>query len=263
MLTDTHAHLTFPDFTDDLSGVLDRAAAAGVTRVITIGTTVESSRHCVELATRFPNVYAAVGIHPGNAHEVEPGWEREIEELAKAPKVVALGEMGTDYYRLPDPESDSPANLAIKAQQREVFEFQLDLARRTGFGVVIHTRHSLDATLEQMAPYIGSVKGVFHCFVDGPANLARVLAQGHNVSFTGIVTFKSAPDVQASAVAVPADRFFFETDCPYLAPVPYRGKRCEPAYTANTAAKVAELRGITLEELAAQAERNAEAFFRF
>ena len=263
MLTDTHAHLTFSDFANDLPALLERAVTAGIRRVVTIGTTVESSRRAVELAAAYPQVYAAVGVHPGNAHEVEPGWEAAIEELAKAPKVVALGEMGTDYYRLPEAEPDAPANVAIKARQAEVFGFQLDLAQRTGLGVVIHTRHSLDATLEQMAPYAGSVKGVFHCFVDGPDTAARVLAQGHNISFTGIVTFKSAPEVQASAAAMPIDRLFFETDCPYLAPVPYRGKRCEPAYTSYTAAKVAELRGLPLEELAAHAEANANAFFRF
>lgn len=263
MLTDTHAHLTFPEFQGDLPAILDRAAAAGVTRVITIGTNIESSRAAVALAAAFPQVYCAVGIHPGSAMEVRPGWEQELEDLAQAPKVVALGEMGTDYYRLPEADPEAPANLAIKARQAEVFGFQLELARRTGFRTVIHTRHSLEATLEQMSPYAGTVQGVFHCFVDGPAQAERVLAQGHNLSFTGIVTFKSAPEVQATAAWAPADRIFFETDAPYLAPVPHRGKRCEPAYTAHTAARVAELREVPLVELAAQAELNAEKFFRF
>jgi TatD DNase family protein len=280
MLIDTHAHLDYPDFADDLDGVIARAREAGVTRIITIGTGVESSRRAVALAERFDNVYAVVGLHPTNVLD-EPGdFLPALRELAAHPKVAAIGETGLDYHRLPsEPLTTSPAIAAMqaevpedaqaavmdgayKAAQADAFRAQLDLAAELGLNVVIHQRSAWDDTIELLRPYTGRLRGVFHCFGNLPEQAAEIAAMGHLVSFTGIITFKNAALVREVAAAAPADGYMVETDCPYLAPVPHRGSRCEPAHTRLVAEKVAEVRGISLEELAAVTTRTAEAFFR-
>jgi len=281
MLTDTHAHLDYPDFAEDFEAVLDRATAAGVTRLITIGTGVESSRRAVALAERYPQIYAVVGLHPTNVEEETGDWLDALRVLAAHPKVVAIGETGLDYHRLPSEQlSSAPAISALqaemavdseamiidgayKAAQAEAFAAQLDLACELGLNVVIHQRDAWNDTLEILKPYTGKVRGVFHCFGNTPDQAAKLLALGHLVSFTGIVTFKNAGLARDSLAAVPADAFMVETDCPYLAPVPFRGKRCEPAHTRLVAEKAAEIRGISLEELAARSEQTANGFFRF
>jgi TatD DNase family protein len=280
MLIDTHAHLDFPDFTNDFDGVLARAEAAGIQRIVTIGTSVEGSRHAVALAEKYPQVYA---VHPNSAVEAADDFIGELRTLAKSPRVVALGEAGLDYYRLPskqllaakdavlsempwaDPNEPVAAirDGAIKSAQAAVFEQQLDLAVELGLNVVIHERDAWDDTLDLLRPYTGKLRTVFHCFGKSPAHAGALLEMGHMVSFTGIVTFKNAAEAQETARTIPDASFMFETDCPYLAPVPFRGKRCEPAYTRDTASHVAHLRGATLESLAAQTTANAEAFFRF
>lgn len=260
MLIDTHAHLDFPDFEGEIDAVLDRAARAGVTRVVTIGTSVESSRRAVALAERHPSVYAAVGIHPDAAIDAPPDAAGALRELAAHPRVIAVGETGLDYYRLPGGGEDA----RIKAAQAELFELQLALAAEFGLNAVIHQRGDcLADTLARLAPYKGKLRGVFHCF-GGTAEVAGMLRRdGHLVSFTGIVTFKNAGAAAATAAALPGGSFMVETDCPYLAPVPHRGKRCEPAFVRQTAEKIAALRGQTLEEVAAATTAAAEAFFRF
>lgn len=279
MLIDTHAHLDFPDFSEDFEGVLARAHAAGVTRIITIGTSVEGSREAVALAEKYPQVYAVIGIHPNSAHEAEGDYIGELRELAKNPRVVALGEMGLDYYRLPSsrrpPEplaalgNETPGDIdaaledgRIKSIQATVFEQQLDLAAELGLNVVIHERESWDDTFAILRHYTGKLRAVYHCFGKSPERAAELFALNHLVSFTGIVTFKNAAEAQATAATVPADRFMVETDCPFLAPVPFRGKRCEPAHTRHTAEHIAKLRGESLETLAASTSRTADAFFR-
>lgn len=259
MITDTHAHLDFPDFSNDLPDVLARAAAAGVRRIVTIGTTLESSRRAVDLANSLPNVFAAVGIHPNNATEAPADFLLELKTLVAAPRVVAIGEAGLDYFRMP-PDADISA---VKQRQAEVFRAQLDLAAELGLNVIIHERTAWEDTVEILREYTGRLRGVFHCFGKGPAQMQEILNLGHLVSFTGIVTFKNAADVQASAAAVPADRFMVETDCPFLAPTPFRGGRCEPAHTRQTAEKIAALRNVTFEQLAELTEATAEGFFRF
>lgn len=261
MLIDTHAHLDFPEFAEDLDDVVARAREAGVTRMISIGTGLETSARAIALTERFPDVvFAAVGVHPNHAHEEQEDFIAPLRELAKHPGVVAIGEIGIDHYRLPDEE---PARQNLMTRQAETFRIQLELAVELGLNVVIHQRGAWEATLEGMRPFTGKVKGVWHCFGGSPAQMHEVLALGHLVSFTGIVTFKNAPVVRESALEVPADRYLVETDCPYLAPVPHRGKRCEPAHTRLVAEAIASERGVSLEHVAAETTHTAEAFFRF
>lgn len=282
MLTDTHAHLDFPDFETDLDGVIARAEAAGVRRIVTIGTSLEGSRRAIALAERFPNVWAVVGVHPNAAHEAPEDVITPLRDLARHPRVVAIGETGMDYYRLPssrmhtaaaaqpalgnETTSDIDAAIedgAIKAAQARVFQQQLDLAVELGLNVVIHERSAWDDTLALLKPYTGKLRAVFHCFGGTPERAGEVRELGHLVSFTGIVTFKNALPAQESAIAAPAGTFMVETDCPFLAPAPHRGKRCEPAYVRYTAEKIAELRKVSLEDIAAETERTAQEFFRF
>lgn len=282
-LIETHAHLDYPDFEADLEEVISRAKDAAVTRIISIGTGLESSRRAVALAERFPNVYAVVGIHPTNV--VEEGLEflPALRELALHPKVVAIGETGIDYHHIPgelQPPKVASVDSALlaqsggdqerliaegawKAAQADAFRMQLDLAVELGLNAVIHQRSSWTDTLEVLQDYTGRVRGVFHCFGGTPEEAAEVAALGHFVSFTGIITFKNAEQVRATAAAVSAHGYMVETDCPYLAPTPHRGKRAEPAHTRLVAEKIAEVRGISVEEVAAATTATAEAFFRF
>jgi TatD DNase family protein len=261
---DTHAHLDFPDFATDLPDVIARAAAAGVTRILTIGTDFASSRRAIALSERFAPVYAVVGWHPSHASEAPADIRAELRELARHPKVVAIGETGLDYHRRPSQKAGGTAedDARYKAKQAALFEQQLEVAAELGFNVVVHQREAFEDTLARMAPFAGRVRGVFHCFVDDVAAMRRVLALGSLVSFTGVVTFKNAAVVREVAAAAPADRFMVETDCPFLAPVPYRGQRCEPAHVRAIAHTVAQVRGCTLEELGAATCATACGFFR-
>ena len=257
MLTDTHAHLDYPEFQADFPGVLARAEAAGVTRLVCIGTGIESSHAAIGIAEKWPQVFAVAGVHPNHVPDERPDFLPGLRELATNRRVVAIGETGLDYFRLA--KEDSPSREA----QAAAFRAQLDLAAELALPVIIHERAAWDDTLAILREYTGRVRAVFHCFGKSPDHAREVLALGHLVSFTGIVTFKNAPDAQASAASVPLDSFMVETDCPYLAPVPHRGKKCEPAFVRHTAEHIAALRGISLEELAAATEATAEKFFRF
>ena len=284
MLIDTHAHLDYPEFQPDFDAVLERAETAGVTRLITIGTSVESSRRAVALAEKYSQIYAVIGVHPTCVPEAGADIVKDLRELAKSPRVVAIGETGLDYHRLPSEElkkddasksagvlrNEAPAEIeyaiqngAYKSAQTDLFQAQLDLACELGLNVVIHQRDAWEDTVEILAGYTGKLRGVFHCFGSPFEQARQVMALGHMISFTGIVTFKNAPLVHEDATLVPAESYMVETDCPYLAPVPHRGKRCEPAYTRIVAETVAQLRNQSLEEVAAQTTRNAEGFFRF
>jgi TatD DNase family protein len=234
----------------------------------------------VALAERFENIHAVVGLHPTNVDDEKGDWLAEIRALAAHPKVAAIGETGLDYHRLPSEKlSSAPAISALqaemaedaeaaiidgayKAAQAEAFAAQLDLAAELGLNVVIHQRDAWDDTLAILKDFTGKLRGVFHCFGNTPDQAREILALGHLVSFTGNVTFKNAELVREVVAAIPADAFMVETDCPYLAPVPHRGKRCEPAHTRLVAEKIAEVRGATLEEIAAVTTRTAESFFR-
>jgi TatD DNase family protein len=284
VLTDTHAHLDFPEFDGQLDAVIARAREAGVHRIITIGIDGASCRQSIAIAEKYPDVYAVVGLHPCSV--LDPGamdFLEKLPELARHPKVVALGETGMDYHHLPSRELAGSkeesvftalqagtaeatqagiADGAMKSAQAEAFKAQLDLAAELGLNVVIHQREAWVDTLDILRPYTGKLRGVFHCFGGSPEDAAEIAAMRHLVSFTGIVTFKNAALVQETAKSVAADGYMVETDCPYLAPVPFRGKTCEPAHVKFTTEKIAELRGETLEKVAADTERTARAFFK-
>jgi TatD DNase family protein len=261
---DTHAHLDDRAFAPDFPLVLERARAAGIVKIINIGTDADSSARVIELAEAHPALYAAAGWHPSHAHEAPADFRPALTELARHPKVVALGETGLDYHWLPSRSNRAATpddDARHKALQAELFRQHLEVAAATGLNVVIHQRDAFDDTLALLAPWAGRLRAVFHCFGEGPERLARVLELGFLVSFTGIVTFKNGQNVRESAARVPADRFMLETDSPYLAPIPHRGQRCEPAYVKETAAVVAQVRGVPPEVLSAQTCATATAFF--
>ena len=260
---DTHAHLTFPDFEKQIETVIVRATEAGITRIISIGTDLESSRRAVELAANHEAVYAVVGWHPndldGSPEDVRPG----LRELASQPKVVAIGETGIDHYRLPSSRGGSEEEDEIwKDRQIRAFKQQLELAADLGLNAVIHTRASLEPTLEIFEPYADRVRGQFHCFVDGSEQMERIVALGSLVSFTGILTFKNATEVRETLAATPMDAFMLETDSPFLAPVPWRGKRCQPAYVKEIAEQAATVKKCSMEALSESTCQTARSFFR-
>jgi TatD DNase family protein len=259
---ETHAHLDYHEFKPDFGDVLARARAAGITKIISIATDLDSSRRAIALAEQHAMIYAAIGWHPGNAHEAPDDIRPALRELARHPKVVAIGETGLDYYRLPSTRSGSAEDDArYKQKQAEIFRQQLELAAETGLNCVIHQRSSFDDTLAQMRPFAGRTRGVFHCFGENVERLNQILALGWLVSYTGIVTFKNGQNIRDAVAATPLDRFMLETDCPYLAPMPYRGQRCEPAYVKEISETVAQVKGCSLEELSAATCRTAETFF--
>jgi TatD DNase family protein len=283
MLIDSHAHLDYPDFASDFDEVLARAAEAGVSRIITIGTSIESSRRAVELAEKYPNVFAVIGVHPSHAEEAEDDVITPLRELAQSPRVAAIGETGLDYHDLPsariarerktqvidalqaDTDDEIEGEIhdgAIKGKQASLFQQQLELAVELRLNVVIHQRDAWDNTVAILREYGRQVSGVFHCFGGTKQQAEEVIAMGHLVSFTGIVTFKNGAGVREVAAALSLGEFMVETDCPYLAPEPHRGKRCEPAYTRLVAESIARARGIPLEELASATTETAEGFFR-
>ena len=254
-LIDTHAHLDDPRFADDLPAVLDRAADTGVIRVLTIGIDLATSRAALDLAARHPDrLSAVVGIQPNHVAEAGPGDFVEVARLAADPRAVAIGETGLDRYW-----DKAPFEL-----QEEYFVRHLDLARRLGKPVVIHCRDAgPDAVrvLRDVFDRRGPVRGVMHSFT-GDAETARAcLDLGLHLSFAGMLTYKTASDLREVAKAVPPDRLLVETDSPYLAPVPVRGKRNEPAFVAHTAACLAVLLGLSVEQLAATTTRNARDLF--
>jgi TatD DNase family protein len=285
MLIETHAHLDYPDFAGDFDDVLRRAAEAGVARIITIGTSVESSRRAVDLAEKYPNIFAVIGVHPTYVEESGEDVITPLRELANNPRVVAIGETGLDYHSLPSvelakerqtqvfakalqtsTEEQIEADIhdgAYKSKQASLFEQQLDLAAELGLNVVIHQRDAWDDTLAIIRPYSGKLRGVFHCFGGSLEQANEVIDLGHLVSFTGIVTFKNGKAVRDVAAQIPLWKFMVETDCPYLAPVPFRGKRCEPSHTRIVAETIAATRGVSLKEVADMTTQTAEEFFRF
>jgi TatD DNase family protein len=260
---DTHAHLTWPDFDGEVEAIIARARVAGITKIVTIGTNVESSRRAIEIADAHENVFAAVGWHPGDAHEAPQNFADELRKLVSHRKVVAIGEAGFDYYRLPTKSSGTAdEDAAIKRRQVEVFEAQMELAAEFGLNVIIHTRESFADTIGIVRRYAGRVRTVFHCFVEDAAAMRAVLDTGGLVSFTGICTFKNAQLIRETITATPLDKMMVETDSPFLAPVPYRGKRCEPTYVKETAEAIAAIKKCSLEELSAATCATARDFFR-
>lgn len=251
MLIDSHCHLDFPDFADEREAVITRARAAGIAGMLSICTRMRDFAAIAALAESHPGIWCTVGVHP---HEAEEAGELGVAALVAAAahqRVVGLGEAGLDFYY-----EHSPRDI-----QERVFRTHIAAARETGLPVVIHTRDADDETVrildEEQAK--GAFGGVIHCFSAGPKVAEAALRHGMYISFSGIVTFKNAEAVRDVARTVPLDRLLVETDAPYLAPMPVRGKRCEPAFTAHTARFVAELRDLAPDELAQQTTDN---FFR-
>lgn len=260
---DTHAHLDYPDFTNDLPQVIERAQTAGISKIISIGTDLASSERAIKLSERFPGVFAAVGWHPNHALEAPDDLRPALRDLARHEKVVAIGETGLDYYRLPSHKAGGSAadDERYKGKQAQIFEQQLEVAAEAALNCVIHQREAIEDTLAIMQRFAGRVCGVFHCFANDVPAMRRIVAMGSLVSFTGIVTFKNAQNIRDTLSATPLDKFMLETDCPFLAPVPYRSKRCESAYVKEISEVVAQVKGCSLDELSTTTCATAHKFF--
>ena len=258
---DTHAHLGFPGFVADLPQVIQRAHEAGIAKIISIGTDLESSARAVQIAEENAGVYAAVGWHPTHVLDAPEDVGPALRALARHPKVVAIGETGLDYHRRPDAAGPEPDFDRYKARQAEIFRQQMEVASELGLNCIIHQRDSFEDTLAQLTPFASRTRGVFHCFSESIEAMRRILALGCLVSFTGIVTFKNGGNVRESLAATAPGQFMLETDCPFLAPVPYRGKRCDPAYVREIAELAAGVRHCSLEELSAATCETAHRVF--
>lgn len=251
-LIDTHAHLNDSKFADDIDDAIARAIDAGVERIIVPGYDLDSSRAAVDLAARYESVYATVGVHPHDAKSYDSQTEQAILELSRGLKVLAIGEIGLDFHY----------DFSPRPQQMEAFEAQIDLAWRLGLPIVVHSRESNPEVLQVLKGRSANiVGGVFHCF-SGDADFAReVLDLGFYIGVDGPVTHKASEKLRGVVGMCPMDRLLVETDCPYLTPVPHRGKRNEPAYVRYVAEEVARVKGVTLEELAEATSANARSLF--
>ncbi len=260
---DTHAHLDYPDYANDLPEVIARAQAAGISKIISIGTSLDSSERAIRIAEKFLSVYAAVGWHPTEAMNAPNDLRPALREFARHPKVVAIGETGLDYHHLPSekPEFTVADDARYKEKQAEIFRQQMEIAAEFGLNCVIHQRTAFDDTIARMKPFIGKTRGVFHCFGETVGRMRQVFEIGSLISFTGIVTFKNAQNVRAVVAAARADEFMLETDCPYLAPVPHRGKRCEPAFVKEISESASQIKMCSVEELCAATCNTAQEFF--
>ena len=251
MLIDSHCHLDFPDFAAELDAIMARARAAGVGRMVTISTRVRKLPQVLAVAEKFLEIFCSVGTHPHNAHDELDIDAKALIALTKNPKVVAVGEAGLDYHYDKSP----------RAAQAQGLRQHIQAARETGLPLVIHAREcdaDMAKILEEESGK-GAFPAVLHCFTGGRDLAMRTIGLGHYVSFTGILTFKNSAVLREIAAALPADRILVETDAPYLAPLPYRGKRNEPAYVVETAKVLAETRGVSSDEIARQTTEN---FFR-
>jgi TatD DNase family protein len=250
-LIDSHAHVTFEGFADDLDGVLARAAAAGVDLMLNVGTDLPSSERARDFAHAHPQVFAAAGIHPHEADAFDDADWPKLEALWADPHVRGVGETGLDYFY----------DHSKRERQRALFRRHLEAAGPVGRPVIIHCRDAFDDLFALVGEVGLPAGGVLHCFTGGPAEAERAVAMGLHVSFAGILTFKNAEQLREAAARVPADRLLVETDCPFLAPVPHRGKRNEPAYVVETARKLAELRGVSYGEVCALTHANTVRLF--
>lgn len=251
-LTDTHAHYDDSAFDEDRYELLDRLFATSVDKIVSVGCSYDRWQPTLQLAERYDNVYAALGIHPEDIYNLPSDYLQQLEELSKHPKVKALGEMGLDYHY-----ENYDRELQIK-----VFRDQLMLADRLSMPAIIHSRDATADTLEILRD-LRPKKAVMHCF-SGSAEVAReVLDLGLYISFTGVITFKNARRAVEACEAAPLDRLMLETDCPYMAPVPYRGSRCDSSMIRSTAEKIGEIKGLTADEVIKVCNQNADSFFSF
>ncbi|MCM1055088.1 MAG: TatD family hydrolase [Bacteroides sp.] len=249
-LIDTHAHYDDEAFDADRDALLQGLFAESVKKIITIGCAADRWADTAALAEKYENVFGAVGIHPEDIYDMPEDYLSRIEELVENPKIVAIGEMGLDYhYENYDPR-----------RQSEVFTEQLRLADRLSMPAIIHSRDATEDTLRILRAEKPK-KAVMHCFSGSRETALEVLSLGLYISFTGVLTFKNAKRAAEACAAVPLDRLMLETDCPYMAPVPFRGERCDSSMILSTAAKMAEIKGVTAEEMIEICNRNAESFF--
>ena len=251
MLIDSHAHLNDKRFDLDREYLIENLKNNGIELVVNVGADMESSRASVDLAQKYEAIYAAVGIHPHSATEMNEETLKEIEELSKGEKVVAIGEIGLDYYY-----DNSPRDI-----QRECFRAQIRLAKRLDMPIVVHTRDADADTLEILKEEKEGLRGVIHCFSSNRAQMKEYLDLGFFIAFGGPVTFKKTDELKEAAKIVPLEKLLVETDAPYLAPIPYRGKRNEPIFVRETAALIAHLKGIMLDDLALQTVKNTKEIF--
>jgi len=249
MLTDTHCHLYYQDLRNDIPAVLNRAAEQGVNRFICVGTNVQDSRECIDLANTHEKIYATAGVHPHDAKDTPKDYLDQICDLLKFDKMIAAGEMGLDYYR----------NISEPEIQNRVFREQMELAQSLGKPVIFHNRDA-DADVLKVLSDFPNVTGVAHCFSSNLETAKAFLDMGYYISFAGNLTFKNShlPEV---AKGLPLDRVLVETDSPYLSPVPYRGKPNEPGRTRFVAEKLAEIHNVSLDVIAKKTSENATALF--
>lgn len=257
MIIDTHAHLDFEHFAGEEEAVLKNAADAGVDRIITVGTTLERSRKSVAIAEQYANVWATVGLHPDDAHHLDDTTVAELTDLASRDRVVAVGEIGLDLFH----EDNPPLDVQVAAFRRQAM-----IAHAANLPIVIHSRAAHQPTLDELtrltADWSRDNYGVVHCFEGDIAFADAVLDLGLLISFTATISYPKNDALREVVKHVPLDRMMVETDCPFLPPQDKRGQRNEPAYVRQTAELVAELKGVSLDEIAAQTTRTAEAFFR-
>ncbi len=253
-LIETHAHLDDKRFSKDLQDVISRAHQKKVSQIINVGINIESSRKSVEMAKKFPGVYATVGIHPHDAENVPADYVDKLRELAINNKkfVVALGEMGLDYFK----------NFSPEESQKQVFRAQLELAKELQLPIVIHDRAAHQDAIDMVSEYKNEVFGVFHCFAGDEDIAKQTLDLGFYISFTGNISFEKADKLRRVIEEVPLSRLMVETDCPYMAPVPFRGKRNEPAYVRLVAEEIAEIKGESVERVAEITTQNARDLFK-
>lgn len=256
MYVDSHCHLSFPELAQRIDEIRAEMAAHQVDRALCICTTLEEFDQVHALATRFDNFWCSVGVHPDNEGVREPTLE-DLVARSQRPKVVGIGETGLDYYRLGERSVDD------MAWQRERFRVHIRAARATGLPLIVHTRSASDDTVAILKEEgAGQVRGVFHCFTETEAVARAALDLGFHISFSGILTFKNAEALRQVAAMVPLDRCLIETDSPYLAPVPFRGKTNRPGLVPYVARQIAELRGLTVEQVAEATSRNFEDLFQ-
>ena len=252
MLVDSHCHINFPELTGDLDGVLARMRTAGVSHALCVSVSLETFPEVFAIAQRFPHIYASVGVHPNERGGVEPTVER-LAELAAHPRVVAIGETGLDYYR----------GTGDLDWQRERFRIHIRAARACSKPLIIHCRQAAEDTLRIMkSEEAAKVGGVMHCFTENLSVAEQAMALGFYISFSGIVTFNNARDLREVARAIPLERMLIETDSPYLAPAPYRGKTNEPAYVRRVAEQVSEIKEVDFKQVAEVTSANFFSLFK-
>ena len=264
MFTDSHCHLNFPELAQNLPAIQDAMAQAQVTRAMVISCTMEEFPDVHALATRYDNLWCTVGVHPDTEHMTEPSVQ-DLVQRAALPRVVGIGETGLDYYGMEDRKGGR--TIADMEWQRERFRVHIRAAQQCGKPLVIHTRAAQEDTIRLLKEEgedgsAGSAGGVFHCFTESMEVAKQALDLGFYISFSGIVTFKSAQYLREVAAYVPQDRILIETDSPYLAPVPFRGKTNTPAYVPFVAQQVAQVRGMTVEAVAELTSRNFDNLFK-